>query len=932
MFQFKNKIDSHERVTNMLSGRLLISALLLVSLLAFVTGDTAQAQSDDRFDYSDDWSLPSDTGSANRGSGSDDPSGTTRQDWEDFSWRRGSNGSSDSAPDPQESRQDDSIVSDDRQQDDDLPPRREQEDTGRDNSGPDISFDGIEEAGPSQPRRAADPSVSQSQDFYQDAPLRGRKGPPGRGPMGDFKWEKVDGGNQDGTSASREALAKQIFGTGVGFATQDLRDATRAELVDILMWLQDALKREKGYNQNLERTAKKIERKKKSLARMSLGELFKERVGGAFDHQKDTDDYRISMDFKRFLQDRAFGRDAEEGNIYRRLLFDMDHLIMTAGPAYKVDVSREDVSSVRKLTSLFERDLDKGAFQFPATYVMGLILDAKRLKRAISSKDYAGRPPRDDSGGKGSSGKGSGDDYFDDYRERDQWGRDRDQSSDLDFGGKGPRKGSSDENFGGKPRGPGSDQGGITKGQRELFGDIARAGTQVLDANDRYDRDMADIDREWEAGRPGKPTDSNVVTPEMERGIMAAVGDSDRGLDQIRALQRKVLDQITSWRRTRDPRARARIEANIRGMVYGRDPRQPAPNSVMGMLGNPRLKQALGFARRAEQTENPALRSAYSRIFGPGGKEDRVLRTQKDTISRFLTDRDRDRQQGRDPNNPQSPGSDNPLDPRFEDRNPQGPQSPTSPTSDDGRFNDRPNSNDLANNNGGDNPASALPGGGNQGGARDPNQRIAQIDQALTDPNLTPQERQALQAERDRLQQQIQQQQNQGNTNPAAPVTAAQQTVAGPRNRAEAETIARGKMPQVANSYGVNPMVLSDAELQAAANPIIMAEVAKWNEQLKDKGITVNQYMQYSGKGVTSTGKPPGDHFKLWIERVPAVKAAMIEAAQKAEAAKLAALTDAEMSKVPQQNAGSQNQPISQAAPPPSNDRAPTTGAITEPR
>ena len=119
-------------------------------------------------------------------------------------------------------------------------------------------------------------------------------------------------------------------------------------------------------------------------------------------------------------------------------------------------------------------------------------------------------------------------------------------------------------------------------------------------------------------------------------------------------------------------------------------------------------------------------------------------------------------------------------------------------------------------------------------------------------------------------------------------------------------------MPSMANSYGVSPPILSDAELQAAAGPVIQAEVAKRNQQLAAKGITTNEFMQYQGKGVTSTGKPPGDHYQLWIQQVPAVKEAMARAAQEAYNRKLKELTDQEIASAPPPPPPPQN-PTSQA-------------------
>ncbi len=716
-------------------------------------------------------------------------------------------------------------------------------------------------------------------------PLTERHGPPGRGPKGEIKWELVDSGDQTGSKESREALAKEIFGTGIGFSSQDLRAATRGELVDLLLWLNDLEKREAEFAKNLERTGKKLERKKKAMSQMSLGELYKERVGGWFDHQKNADDMKVSLSFKRFLQDRAFGPNAERNNIYVKLLYDVDHLITLAAPAYGVTLAKNDVKRLSVLEPKFKEDNTKGAFQFTATYLTSLLLDRNSLKAAIQQKGYRGRP-----------GKGGNYDANLPIDLPDQWGKPANAGSDMDLGS---------GNSGNRGRG----NSGMDPETRRTMRDMARAGTQIFDANAQYDKNQALIEQQWQQNQQMLNGPAAPGGVENEAGMQRAISDVDTILDQIRAKQRQVLDLITRWRQETNPTAKANLEANIRGLTYGgQSPSQATPDSLLGMLNNQQLKAAMSYASKAGQSQNAAFRSAYARIFGPAGKLDRVQRTQREVISKFLMDRDQDRNKA----GAGMPGG------AFDPNNPNGNVNSGMPGA--------PGQNGAVDANGNPLPANGL---GQQ--ATDPNQRIQQINQALQDPNLTPQERQNLQAEQQRLQQQVAQQQATAaaarNAATAVPAGApAAPTTAAPV-KALTEAEAAAKIPQVPNSYGVAPMVCPDAELQAAAAPVIAAEVAKMNQELSAKGITVNEFLQYSGKGVTSTGKPAGDHYKMWADRFPGVKAAMVAAAQAAQARKVKEL----MASQPAAQPAVQPVATPTALPSQSNGGS-VAGAITEPR
>ncbi len=62
--------------------------------------------------------------------------------------------------------------------------------------------------------------------------------------------------------------------------------------------------------------------------------------------------------------------------------------------------------------------------------------------------------------------------------------------------------------------------------------------------------------------------------------------------------------------------------------------------------------------------------------------------------------------------------------------------------------------------------------------------------------------------------------------------------------------------------------------IKAALDPLINAKVDQFNEQLKAKGVTVNADLQYSGKGIQSTGLPANhDRYQMWLTRFPELRA-----------------------------------------------------------
>ncbi|MBI4866223.1 MAG: hypothetical protein HY816_04660 [Candidatus Wallbacteria bacterium] len=93
--------------------------------------------------------------------------------------------------------------------------------------------------------------------------------------------------------------------------------------------------------------------------------------------------------------------------------------------------------------------------------------------------------------------------------------------------------------------------------------------------------------------------------------------------------------------------------------------------------------------------------------------------------------------------------------------------------------------------------------------------------------------------------------------------------------------VARSKVPVIPNTYGIDPAVLTPEEIKAALDPLINAKVDQFNEQLKAKGVTVNADLQYSGKGIQSTGLPANhDRYQMWLTRFPELRAGANQAAQ----------------------------------------------------
>lgn len=689
-----------------------------------------------------------------------------------------------------------------------------------------------------------------SLDFGRPSTRRAKPAPDGD----DFEWELVDSLNQDGPREAREKLAKTIFGSGVGFVEEDIRDGSPEDMRALMEFLDETARRER-FSKNLEWTIGKLERKKKYLSQLSLGELYQERVKGIGDGQNDKEDYEVTVAFISFLKERiSRSRNPRSRQALRNMLMDVQRLVAVAGPAYKVDLSEEDVLNQSTLSRKFDHDLDKGAFQFSATYIMGLVLDRRRLDDAMSGR-FSRRPQRR----RGSGGRGDGFDYG------QQW----------DPFAQAPRRRGADgrDQYGRRRRGPGAPGGRDERGRR-LDPNGRRAAAQTLDTALRiWEQDRRnDADRrkrQDELGLrngPGAPGDGGRTQEVM--GLLARV---DRHLDRIRDRQREAIRGIAQYRRTRDPVGKARIEQGVRRIVYGSDPARPQSGTILGMLDDPNFRRDMATLRNARNIDSPSVASAVSRIFAQGGKYDRIQRTQRETIAKFLTEADRRRDRRR-------PGDDrDPRDPRGpRDRGPQAPGD-----TDGGR------NRDFA---GGRNDDGVrLPGDdANRDRAQTPRDRIAQIDRALQDPNLTPGERDQLQQERDRLRQQLARQGDDpasqaGRQGPGAPSNAASTASAPAKTRAQIQAEVQAQFASVPNTYGVSPATMSDGEIRGMLDGLIAAELAKKNAELAKKGLVMNDRMQITGKSgsanISAVGSPDFDKYREWMRKVPSLKSAVDKAA-----------------------------------------------------
>lgn len=207
--------------------------------------------------------------------------------------------------------------------------------------------------------------------------------------------------------------------------------------------------------------------------------------------------------------------------------------------------------------------------------------------------------------------------------------------------------------------------------------------------------------------------------------------------------------------------------------------------------------------------------------------------------------------------------------------------------------------------------------------------QIDEISLKIADPNLTKEQKQALEVERNALVQRMAELARKApgstdtSTQPATPdghrpaPAAASSTGTGTAatsstGASSANTTTAGTgtgttgtgtanpaapavaVPLVANSYGVAPLVLSDAQIRALMDPLIEKELPIENARLSQKGLAVNKYRQLigvSGKTtIKSVGKPDYDHYAEWIKASPTIKAALDAKATEVYSARAAAL------------------------------------------
>ncbi|MBI3892809.1 MAG: hypothetical protein HY303_14900 [Candidatus Wallbacteria bacterium] len=269
-------------------------------------------------------------------------------------------------------------------------------------SGPALAgpLDDAEDATPTaaevrQPQR---PSAADDFDFgdlRNKGPDRQQRPPeeqPQQKPKGKVKYDRVDGGNQDGTSEARDHLAEVIGTSRVGFDRETLARASFRDLQLLKAWFDQVQHMTPDFPKNAQHAREKM---KGDLSTQTNYSLYKARTKGWFDKQHDSDDFTVVASFLRFARDQQ-----PPAPLLTNIAEHLRDLTVAAGPAYKVDIKPDEAIDPDKLAQKFERDLDKGALQFGATYLQGLMMDDKAFGVALKLSQmpdealvYLNQPP-----------------------------------------------------------------------------------------------------------------------------------------------------------------------------------------------------------------------------------------------------------------------------------------------------------------------------------------------------------------------------------------------------------------------------------------------------------------------------------------------------------------------------------------------------------
>ncbi len=230
----------------------------------------------------------------------------------------------------------------------------------------DIDFGGLEER-----RQDSGDKPAIDGGKPQDAPQQPEADVPEED---DKEYDRVDWGNQDGPREARDNLARVIGTSKIGYDRSVLAAATRQDLLALDQWFNQVGTIAPDFTKNTAHARKKM---KGEISEQTNHSIYEARTKGLGDKQDDKDDFRIVKSFLQFTKDQN-PPSPFLGGIADKVV----DLIVAAGPAYKVPITAEEAGDPAILSQKFERDLDKGALQFAAIYLQGLMLDSNSFEAA----------------------------------------------------------------------------------------------------------------------------------------------------------------------------------------------------------------------------------------------------------------------------------------------------------------------------------------------------------------------------------------------------------------------------------------------------------------------------------------------------------------------------------------------------------------------